>query len=619
MQYSFQRHKIFIAVLFCLLLNLQAFPKSTQFKQSNVKRSVVSQASRWLKSQQDTKTGLLRSFDKLGDRSAATYDQAVGIIAFVAVGDVDPARHCADGMLRIRDDKYRMWADIYDSGTGQVKVKPIALGPNAWMGIALLDLYQSTKEQKYLSAAVEVGEFILKKQVRESTAKGSILCGFDEEGKAFTWTSTENNADAIALLAFLSHVTGEKRYCEAAVGIADWLERQMWSGKFYYPGYKDNKTFAVNTCLLERLDSQTWIILAMHAAAKTKSCSEIRGLMRNGLVWIDKHLNTVIYEGKKLVGFGKKTFDSEPSIWAEGTIGYILAARRIGHGTTNLEAITNSLRSLQGDDGSVLHSVGIIHEDLTDQLLPSDILVADFETHPNRLSGEVGVYGDGETNWDVVEKTKNRLPYSWYYEPKIPGYTKSNVHTGDQSFRLVNAGPMCAFNNKGWAGLAIDLGPKANSNKVKPLNVSTYRKLEFWAKTDNKRGAAVKIILRDADTKSTMPQVIVSPVPSQLDNNWRKHSVDLSGIRSRVNLRKLVHIGLEFGMQVGNAPGTIIYVDDIVFTGSPSKTSASNVGEMPKVFPQNWPYGCVAATSWWIFLELDFNPYALFVWDLGGR
>ena len=82
-------------------------------------------------------------------------------------------------------------------------------------------------------------------------------------------------------------------------------------------------------------------------------------------------------------------------------------------------------------------------------------------------------------------------------------------------------------------------------------------------------------------------------------------------VNNGVNLSKLVHIGLAYGKDVDNEPNTIIYIDDMAFTESDGMTSLSNGTEMPRVFPQHWPFGSVAATAWLIFAELETNPFVV--------
>jgi hypothetical protein len=602
-------------VFFLFLLINSNQPIYSNTPDATKEKDDILKSYRWLMDQQDVKTGLIHSYDMPGDSSALTYDQAVAIITLLAVGETETACRCADAILCLRDKKLKAWADIYDSNTKKVLAKPIAVGPNAWMGIALLKLYLATNQKKYLSAAEEVSEFMLKLQVKDGKRAGSVPGGYDRSGKLSNWTSTEHNADFVAFMAGLSDVTGKENYSKAALSAARWLDREMWDPNFkcYYPGYLDNNNLTPQY-LPERLDSQTWTILALHAASKTKCGKEIFNLMHNGLPWIDQYLCTVYYEDANLVGFSKITLGcrATPSFWAEGTAGYILAARLIGRNKENLRLTSDSLRSLGRPDGSVPHSVGIAFPDITAQFEPGDVLIAHFEGIKNCLLGQVGVYGDGEPDLVKTLNAGYREPYSWYYEPEKPGYEKENVHTGVQSFRLVNATKMCKSTNKDWASLGIDLGPVSESGIcIKPFDAGAFRKFVFWAKTQTDTHTAVKVLFRDVHAKNFLPQAAISTTPEQIIRSWRRYEIDLDELRQKIDLEKLVHIGLAFGKDVGNPPGTIIYVDDFAFVGAKNLTNVPAKQTIPTVYPQHWPYGSIAAAAWFIFVELDINPFSL--------
>lgn len=582
-----------------------------------IKNPQVEKGYNWLRCRQDSKSHLIFSYDMPGDKTTWTYDQAIAIMAFLAVGDVSTAQLCADSMLKIRDEEFNVWADSYNVCTSEVLAKPMAVGPNAWMGMALLQLYEVTKKQKYLSASEYIGNFVLLMQSQTGPAKGSVSGGYDENRDLFPWTSTEHNVDSVAFLITLAEHTNNKSYQTAAIEIVTWLDRAMWDKelKCYYPGYEDNRK-ALLSHFPERLDSQTWSILALKAAAKHAGWpKEIAVLLHNGLSWIDQYQCEVTYENNKISGFSKITLSENenkhatPGFWAEGTAGYLLAARLMEHDNTDLETILKSLRRFQKTDGSVPYSVGISYPDVLKQFQPSDLIIADFESHPNRLWGQVGVYGDGEPDWDSIKKEDRRVPYSWYYDKKIPNYNTNYVHSGCQSFRLVNAGKMCKSKTKGWASFGLDLGPLGKCNKIEPVDVSNYEKLIFWAKTDNPNRASLKVLFRDTHARGYMPQVSILPKPSKLTENWQRFTVDLKRIEKDVDLSALVHIGFAFGEDIGNQPDTVIYLDDIGFTGSTGRTNISNGNQMPPVYPQHWPFGSVAATAWLIFVELDINPF----------
>jgi len=576
----------------------------------------MQKAYEWLRHQQ-MKNGLVRSYDTPGDNIAWTYDQPLAIIAFLVLGDVDAACRCADAMLEMRTElvvegeEYRVWTDGYNMCTRKPESGNKGTGPNVWMGLALLHLHEATDNPVYLSAAEQVGRFVL--AIRSSGGKtaGSVPGGYDESNKPFSWSSTEHNADCVGFLAALAHFTGDETYRRAAVEIVEWLDREMWNavGGHYYPGYKDNLA-ATKSDFPELLDSQTWTILAVFAAEKWGGpAGETMQLLHNGLPWIDRHSSDVFWRGKMLRGHSKVTIGpaATRSLWTEGTAGYLLAASRIRHENPLRPMMAESLRCLQREDGSVPYSVGNSWPDVPNQFQRYDSVIADFEAHPNRLFGSVGVYGDGEPDWLAVTEAEFKEPYTWYYQSEKPDCNDPNVHSGRQSFRLVNAGAMCKYKKQGWATLGLDLGPAIGCRTVRPVDVSAYKKLVFWAKTDNPQGAKLNVIFRDTHRRSCDFKVI--PTPCRLSKYWQQHTVDLARIRPMVDVRHLTHVALSFGKDAGNTPGTVIYVDDIAFTGSTTVTQISNGSEMPPVFPQHWPFGSVAGTTWWLFVELDINPF----------
>lgn len=531
-------------------------------------RAAVSRADRWLTGQQDSKTRLVRSYDIPGDQTAWTYDQAVTILAFLAVGDTRAATRCADGMLTVRDGNLGVWADGYNTATGSVIAKAVAAGPNAWMGLAMVALHSKTKEEKYLKAGVSVADFLLRLQVAKGKPEGVIAGGFDEKGKPFPWAATEHNVDAIAFLAALADVTGENRYREAAVRAAKWLNREMWDKEngCYLPGYQDlNKRDKSE--FAERLDSQTWTILALHAAANSPNWPVDAPKARNGLPWIAKYQCRLTHDKKEVTGFAKVTLGDRatPCIWTEGTAGYILAGRVITDDEARLTALVLSLRALQQKDGSVPYSVGDSFADVAKQFNAADVVVAHFEGHPNALFGNVGVYGDAEPDWPAINKDGRKQPFSWYYGPDLPGYDNANVHSGRQSFRLVSASPMCKSRNKKWASLALDLCPFVNGKATKPIDAYACKALAFWARTDANRGAAIRVSLRDAGRPDGPLGALKALGTVSVTGKWKRYTIKLAPIRGKLSLDRLAQVTFEFGRTIGNRDETVLYIDDVHF------------------------------------------------------
>lgn len=191
-----------------------------------------------------------------------------------------------------------------------------------------------------------------------------------------------------------------------------------------------------------------------------------------------------------------------------------------------------------------------------------DLLIADFEAHCNQLGGQIGVYGAGEP--DLSNKDN---PFSGYYTVFIKGCQKENIFNGKQSFRLVNGGG--PRENVGWASFGLNLGPVidefADPIKVKPLDVSGYRYLVFWAKGE-KGGERIIVNFRDSNAPGYLPQYTYK-VNGSLLKKWKKIAVPLSKVYN-VDLKNLVHVGLSFGEAAKNRKGDIIYVDDWYFTNA---------------------------------------------------
>lgn len=190
-----------------------------------------------------------------------------------------------------------------------------------------------------------------------------------------------------------------------------------------------------------------------------------------------------------------------------------------------------------------------------------EILVSDFEGWPNNLGGEIGVYGALEPDWDQA----NLYPFSWVYEPIVAGYDPSNVHGGNNSFRLVNG--LGIKPKEIWGSFAMDLGPTVDltvvPKKVESLDVSGYRYLTFWAKGE-KGGEKMELLVRDAHALNYMPQV-KHKLPD-LTAGWQKIIIALEDIKGKVDLTALDNIGIAFGKDIGNMEGDTAYIDDFIFT-----------------------------------------------------
>ena len=194
----------------------------------------------------------------------------------------------------------------------------------------------------------------------------------------------------------------------------------------------------------------------------------------------------------------------------------------------------------------------------------ADTVIADFENLPDNLGGEIGVFGSLES---ALEKA-GQQPVSWVYEPASSNYSPENVHSGKNSFRIVNG--LGIKPDYSWGSLSIDLGPAVDMTsipkKVKSLDVSEYKYIAFWVK-GAKGGENMALVARDGRAPSYSAQVKYN-LPSATAE-WQKVIIPLDDIKNNVDLTMLDNIGIAFGNDAGNVPGDIIYLDDFVLTNNP--------------------------------------------------
>lgn len=187
------------------------------------------------------------------------------------------------------------------------------------------------------------------------------------------------------------------------------------------------------------------------------------------------------------------------------------------------------------------------------------LVITDFETNPNNLGGIVAVEGDGAPDWNDPNAING-----WYYSKEVAGFNPANVHSGNQSFRLVNGGTGRPLEN--WATFYLLMGPVMDPStfpvKIKSFDVSGFSALHFWIKGD-KGGERFNVIFRDSTAPNNFPQARFDPVPEGLKTTWQEVSVPIPQVSKFVDTHQVVMIGIEFGTNLGNKKGNIIYIDGI--------------------------------------------------------
>jgi hypothetical protein len=284
--------------------------------------------------------------------TAFVYDNALAAIALVACGDVTSAtaignalslaarndRTFKDGRVRNAyrpgpvsegppalpgwwDDKQKIWAEDAaqdGSSTGNV----------AWAALALLTLYQATKEASYLADAEHLIDWVIANVSTGSGFRGGFH-GYDPQQVRLTWISTEHNVDVYAAASWLFRLTSEQKYADAASQARQFLERAFDVDHFLL-GTKPDGSLADPSMLA--LDVQLWPWMAIPDAPPA---------WRAALNFAAAHL--AVKDGFDFNG-------DRDGLWVEGTAQASLAYRIAGdpHRSAQLLATLEADRTPSG-------------------------------------------------------------------------------------------------------------------------------------------------------------------------------------------------------------------------------------------------------------------------------
>ena len=220
-------------------------------------------------------TRLTQSYaDQIGLQSSAfTYDNALIACAYLVRGrpsDIARARVIGDGLLYAQqtdpagDGRFRQ-AYLVDHADGNgVFVNPgfsyfqgSAVGDVAWAGIALAQIFERTRVQKYLDGAIKAATFI-ETTTRDNTnvPPGGYYFGNGQSNK-----STEHNIDVYALFTMLARLTGNASWLDGAQHARAFVEAMYnTSAGFFWTGTSDPTNIFYNNI---PEDVQTWSYLAL--------------------------------------------------------------------------------------------------------------------------------------------------------------------------------------------------------------------------------------------------------------------------------------------------------------------------------------------------------------------
>jgi hypothetical protein len=248
-----------------------------------------------------------------------TYDDALVIDALLARGEVEDlarAQLLGQSLLYVQEHD--------PAGDGRIRAAyaptPLAspadvsatdptsdVGNMAWVGQALVHLYERTGTAAVLGGARELGQWIQTEAFDERGA-GGYTGGEEADGTRIAWKSTEHNIDLYAFFTLLAGATGEVAWSQAAAHARTFVEA-MWvppmgrktDGMFWVGTGEDGVTPNRH---VQAEDVNSWSYLALRDPAFGSS-----------LDWIVKNL-AVKKKGFSGVSFCKR---ARKGVWFEGT------------------------------------------------------------------------------------------------------------------------------------------------------------------------------------------------------------------------------------------------------------------------------------------------------------
>ena len=237
---------------------------------------------------------LVQSYsDQALGATAFTYDNAVSIHAWLVRGqddDVQRAEVIGDGLIYAQANNFPFndgrFAQGYfvnqaaTDGSGAF-ITPAAfpfyfytstVGDQAWAGMALAQLYERTRKQKYLDAALKVANWIVTNAYNTLGAGGysfgTNINQYNQSVPSPNGKSTEHNIDTYAFFEMLARLTnngadnnGSPWRRLAAHALAFVLAMYNESGGYFYTGTLGDQVTINPNPIPE--DVQTWSYLAL--------------------------------------------------------------------------------------------------------------------------------------------------------------------------------------------------------------------------------------------------------------------------------------------------------------------------------------------------------------------
>ncbi|MBU2102887.1 MAG: hypothetical protein KKF80_05780, partial [Candidatus Omnitrophica bacterium] len=199
---------------------LEAKVHTLKRSRAGFSQKIIQGLYQWIQNRRDLVRGLVMSFegDRNLDKVCFTYDQALASTVFLIMDDAPAAAQIFDFYLTQTGRHESIYNAYYSNGEPAEAV--VHSGPNAWIGIAVLNYTKKTGDRQYLAIAQKVASFLTSMMDSEGGIRG---------GPGDAWFSTEHNLDAYAFFTLYYQVNGDPAHRLAAEKLKNWISRYAYT------------------------------------------------------------------------------------------------------------------------------------------------------------------------------------------------------------------------------------------------------------------------------------------------------------------------------------------------------------------------------------------------------
>ncbi|MFA7062222.1 MAG: hypothetical protein WC156_15565 [Pedobacter sp.] len=302
-------------------------------------------------------------FDLILRNVSYTYDNAVALISLLGAGESSRAKLIADAFVYAQDhDRFFNDGRLRNAYQGGDLALPPGWTPNgkngtvrmpgwidrttnkwtedpgqvgsdtgnmAWAMLALLAYYDVSKDTKYLTAVINLADWV-EANCRDTRGAGGYTAGYygwepsvsQPVQQQQTYKSSEHNIDLYAVFQRLYTITGDTKWRDRAQAakqfvIAMW-DGSQGQGKFSTGTGTDGATINTTAHQLP-LDVQAWAILSLKDDGIP---------YRNALTFAEQHM--LVLNTDKTAALGFDFNDDLDGVWYEGTAQMTEAFRYVG-------------------------------------------------------------------------------------------------------------------------------------------------------------------------------------------------------------------------------------------------------------------------------------------------